>query len=63
MWRNEVIDMHCIMQNLKNAQVFIYYLADLNISHCVELTFFPRQAVWIFCGKAKSIYKIEKIII
>ena len=32
--------MHCIMQNLqKNAQVFIYYLADLNIGHCVELTF------------------------
>ena len=26
--------MHCIMQNLKkNAQVFIYYLADLNIRH------------------------------
>ena len=46
MCRNEVIDrevidryMHCIMQNLKNAQDFIYSLADLNIGHCVELTF------------------------
>ena len=31
--------MHCIMQNLKNAQVCIYSLADLNIGHCVELDF------------------------
>ena len=25
--------MHCIMQNLKNAQVSIYSLPDLNIGH------------------------------
>ena len=45
MFENEVIDrymyMHCNMQNFifKNAQVSIYSLADLNIGHCVELTF------------------------
>ena len=42
MLKNEVIDryMPCIMQNLKkNAQVCIYSLADLNIGHCIELTF------------------------
>ena len=39
MFKNEVIDrsMHCIMQNLKKiAQVCTYYLADLNIGHCVH---------------------------
>ena len=42
MFKTEVIDryMHCIMQNLKkNAQVSIYSLEDLNIGHCIELTF------------------------
>ena len=40
MFKNEVIDiyMNGIMQNLKNAQVCIYSLADLNIGHRVELT-------------------------
>ena len=38
--------MYCIMQNLKqNSQVSIYSLADLNISHCVELTLF--KASWV----------------
>ena len=33
--------MHYLMQNFKkNAQVSIYSLADLNIGHCFELTFF-----------------------
>ena len=42
MFENEVIDryMHCILQNfLKNAQVSMYSLEDLNIGYCVELTF------------------------
>ena len=43
MFINEVIDsyMHCIMQKfyLKNAQICKYSLADLNIDHCVALTF------------------------
>ena len=41
MFGNEVIAryIHCIMQNLKNAPVCIYSLADLNKDHCVELTF------------------------
>ena len=39
MFKNEVIDRYCFMQNLKNAQVSIYSLAHLNIGHCVELTF------------------------
>ena len=46
MFKNEVIGryMHCIMHNLnKNAQVSIYSLADLNINHCVELTFFEGK--------------------
>ena len=44
------------MQNLKqNAQVSIYSLADLNIGHSVELTFFLGQAGWIFCGKGLKI--------
>ena len=38
MFKNEVIDMHCIMQN-SNAQVSIYSLADLKIGHSVELSF------------------------
>ena len=54
MFKNEVIDrnMHCIMQNFKkNAQVSIYSLADLNIGHCVELTFFE--------GKLGGIYVVK----
>ena len=44
MFKIEVIDryMHCMMQNLKKMHrltVCIYSLADLNIGHCVELTF------------------------
>ena len=42
MFKNEVIDryMDCILQNcFLNAQVCMYSLADLNIGHCVELTF------------------------
>ena len=31
------------MQNLKNAQVSLYSLTDLNICHRVELTFFLGQ--------------------
>ena len=57
MFKNEVIDryMHCIKQNFKkNAQVSIYTLADLNIGHCVELTFFEGRLV-IFCGKGLKI--------
>ena len=45
-FKNEVINiyMHTIMQNFKiNAQVCIYSLADLNIGHCVELTFFEGK--------------------
>ena len=44
--KNEVIDRY--MQNvLKNAHVCIYSLADLNISHCVEMTFFQIDIVSI----------------
>ena len=41
MFKNKVIDryMHRIMQNLIKGQVRKYSLADLNIDHCVELTF------------------------
>ena len=42
MFMNKVINryMFCIMQNFKiNAHVCIYSLADLNVGHCVELTF------------------------
>ena len=51
MFENEVIDrymyMHDIMQNFKrNAQVCIYSLADLNIGHCVELTFLEGKLGW-----------------
>ena len=35
--------MHRIMQNLKKGQVSKYSLADLNIGHCVELTFFAGK--------------------
>ena len=31
--------LYCIMENLKNAQVSLYSLTDLNIGHRVELTF------------------------
>ena len=47
MFKNEVIDryMHCIITIfLKNAQVSIYFLADLNIGHCVELTFLKANS-------------------
>ena len=39
MFKNELIDryIHCIMQNLKNAQVCLYSLADLNIGYSVDL--------------------------
>ena len=30
----------------KNAQVCIYSLADLNIGHCVELTFLEGKLGW-----------------
>ena len=51
-----LIYMPCIVQNLKkNAQVSINSLANLNIRHCVELTFFLGQAGWIFCGKGLKI--------
>ena len=43
MFKNEDINlyMHCVMQNLykKNAHVSIYSPADLNMGHCVQLTF------------------------
>ena len=41
MFKIEVIDryVHCIMQDLKNAQVCIYSLADLKRDHCVKSTF------------------------
>ena len=54
MIENEVIDryMHCIMQELKkDAQVSIYSLADINISHCVELTFFEGKLGRFFVAK------------
>ena len=35
----------------KNAQVCIYSLADLNIGHCVELTFFEGKLGGIFVVK------------
>ena len=39
--------MHCIMQNFKkNAQVYLYSLVDLNIGHCVELTFLEGKLGW-----------------
>ena len=48
MFKNKVIDryMYCIMQNFsnkKNAQMSLYSLADLNIGHCVELTFLESK--------------------
>ena len=58
MFKNEVIDryIHYIIQNLKkNAQVSIYPLADLNIGHCVELTFFEGKLGGFFCGKGIKI--------
>ena len=43
------------MQNLKkNAQVCLYSLADLNIGHCVELTF-EGMLGGMFCGKELKI--------
>ena len=35
--------MHCITRILKNAQVSIYFVADLNIGYCVELTFYEGK--------------------
>ena len=32
------------MTNLKKAQVSTYSLADLNMGHCVELTFFEGKS-------------------
>ena len=43
--------MPCIMQNLKNAQITIYSLADLNIGHSVELTFFEGKLGGFFVVK------------
>ena len=39
--KNEVIEIYTVLRRLKkkNAQVCMYSLADLNIGHCVELTF------------------------
>ena len=52
MLKNEVIDryMHCIMPK-NRAQVNIYSLADLNIGHCVELTFFEGKLGGFFVVK------------
>ena len=71
MFKNEVIDrhMHCIMQNFKKkiAQVWKYFLADLNIGHCVYWkhwckisinTLFIPQYLWFdetfSCGTVTS---------
>ena len=56
MFKNEFIDryMHCILENFqKNAQVskYMYSLADLNIGHCVELTFFKGKLGEFFVVK------------
>ena len=53
MFKNEVIgrDMHCLMQNVKNAQVRIYSLADLNIGHCVKFTIFEGKLGGFFVVK------------
>ena len=45
----------CSMQRLKNAQVSIYSLADLNKGHCVEVTFFEGKLGGFFCGKGLKI--------
>ena len=39
---------------LKNAQVNIYSLADLNIRHCVELTFFEGKLDGFFVLKVQT---------
>ena len=55
MFKIEVTDryMHCIMQIFfLNAQVCMHSVADLNIGHCVELTFFNNKlagflVIWV----------------
>ena len=48
LFKNEVIDEICtvLCKILKNAQVCIYSLADVNIFHCVELTFLEGKLDW-----------------
>ena len=53
MFKNEVIDrdMHCIMHNFKkNGQICLFSLADLNIAHYVELTFFEMRDLRLYNG-------------
>ena len=48
----------------KNAQVSIYSLADLNIGHCVELTFFEGKLGGFLEVKIKkSSNKLKTILI
>ena len=48
----------------KNAQVSIYSLADLNIGHCVSLTFFEGKLGGIFVVKVlKFSYKLKTALI
>ena len=59
MIKNEVIDryMHYMYYAEfynESAQVCIYSLADLNIGHCVELTFFEGKLGGFFVVKIKK---------
>ena len=49
---------------IKHAQVSIYSLEDLNIGHCVELTFFGGKLGEYFVVKVyKSRYELKTILI
>ena len=50
MFKNEVIDRFAELK--KNAQVSMYSLADKNIGHCVELTFFKTS--YLFTNHSHS---------
>ena len=63
MFKNEVIDryMHCIITIFfKNAQVSIYFLADLNIGHCVELTFLKANSEDCYWFITRFLYSTTK---
>ena len=47
-------------ESLKNAQVGIYSLADLNTGHCAELTFFEGKLGRLVL---KSSYELKTILI